>query len=100
MVSSSNKLFVLHAKYVIQSTVLINKTKIISGGKVGLFINELLKTNFGTYGSYFVSFNGFIIGAHVICQKTFIEELTLHISSKFKKTFFRSKNSPEPRVAN
>ena len=28
------------------STVLVNKTKIISGGKVGLFINELLQTNF------------------------------------------------------
>ena len=40
-----------------------------------------------------------VIGVMLICQKTFIEELTLHISSKFKKEPSLEAKIAKPRVA-
>ena len=72
--------FVIQA--VIQST-LINGTSVNTGGRFGIFLNEFLKTNFGLYGSFIVSFTGFIIGLMLASQKTFLAELQNLITPYF-----------------
>ena len=78
--------------FIIQSIfnkTIINGTSVSTGGKFGIYLNEFLKMNFGSYGSFMVTVAGMVIGIMLASQKTFLSEIHNHVS----RYFFREKTS-------